>query len=247
MQRLETAEDSEGETNGILVEWGEVRIADSCVQTLLKIRTLTNAMQKLLGGEIECHHTCRGDGRGANLELPNETRYGRLLGNTGMRPCLKRACVSLEEAHISIIGQMQIKGQEQKKLIEANEKAPGRERVELYHEKIESIIENAEKHSGLIWAKSKCRKKEEISTHGNSRDADASPSESRKGKKRKNNTIKNNGRIAMNDCGEQKKRRIGRENEGRQTSTRTTSGEGFPGKGKTERDQGTKTPQEEKN
>ena len=38
MQRLETIEDAAGGTKWILIEWEEVRIADSRVQTLLKIQ-----------------------------------------------------------------------------------------------------------------------------------------------------------------------------------------------------------------
>ena len=108
MQRLEIIEDAAGETNGILLEWEAVRIADSCAQTLLKIYPLTDPMQKLLGGKTECRHTFHGHGWGANLYLLNEARYGILLINTEMYPCLKRACLSLEAVHLSGIGQMQI-------------------------------------------------------------------------------------------------------------------------------------------
>ena len=88
--------------------------------------------------EIERRHTFTYHGSDENLELPNEKRYGRLHINTDMCPCVKRACLSLEAIHLSIIGKMQIKGKEQKKLIEAIEKAPGKEKVELYHGKIET-------------------------------------------------------------------------------------------------------------
>ena len=56
-QRLETIEDAKGETEGILPEWKEVRVADSCAQTLLKIHSLANVMRKLLDWKIECQHT----------------------------------------------------------------------------------------------------------------------------------------------------------------------------------------------
>ena len=111
MQRLEIVEDAAGETQGILIEWGEVRISDSCVQTPLEIQTLTNAMQKLIGGKIERRHTFPGHGRDANLELRNETRYGGLLVNAEVYPCVKRACLSLEEIRRIRLGKMQIKGQ----------------------------------------------------------------------------------------------------------------------------------------
>ena len=41
----------ERDTMGILIGWREVRIADSCVQTLLQIQTMANSAQKLLGGK----------------------------------------------------------------------------------------------------------------------------------------------------------------------------------------------------
>ena len=43
--RLETIEDADGETEGVLIERGEVRIEVICVQTLLKIHTLADAAQ----------------------------------------------------------------------------------------------------------------------------------------------------------------------------------------------------------
>ena len=69
MQRLEIIEDSAGKTEGVLVEWEEFRIADSCDQALLKIQTLTDGIQKLLDGKIECRHNCPDHGREKNLEL----------------------------------------------------------------------------------------------------------------------------------------------------------------------------------
>ena len=50
-QRLEIIEDAAWGTNGILVEWEAARIADSCVQALLQIQTLTDAMRKLIDGK----------------------------------------------------------------------------------------------------------------------------------------------------------------------------------------------------
>ena len=128
MRRLEIIGDATGETKGILIEWEEVRIADICFQTMLRIQTTTDAMQKVLDGKIEFHHTCPGRGRDENMELLNEKRYGRLLINTEIYPCLKRATISREAIHLSRIGPMQIKGQERKKLIEAIAKSTGGEK-----------------------------------------------------------------------------------------------------------------------
>ena len=99
--------------------------------------------------KIECRHTLPDQGRGENLELLNGTIYGRLLINTEMYPCLKRASLSLEAIHLSRIGQMQIKGQEQKKLIESIAKPTGRDKVERYHDKIEGILDKAANYAGL--------------------------------------------------------------------------------------------------
>ena len=51
MQRLEIIEDAAWEIEWILIECADVRIADSCLQTLLKIQTPTNAIQKLRDGK----------------------------------------------------------------------------------------------------------------------------------------------------------------------------------------------------
>ena len=65
IQRLETIEDASGDTSGIFIEWEQVRKADICVHTLLKIQALTNPMQKLRGGKIECQkHAQIGDEKG---------------------------------------------------------------------------------------------------------------------------------------------------------------------------------------
>ena len=79
----------------------------------------------------------------------NETRYGRLLINSEIYPFVEREFLSVEAIRIIRIWQMQIRGQEQKKLIGAIGKSPGREKTELYHGKIEGIRDNSEKRAGL--------------------------------------------------------------------------------------------------
>ena len=95
MRRLEIIEDAAWETDGVLVECKEVRMTGISSQTLLKVQTLTNAAQKLLDGKIERHRACPDRGSGANLEMLYGTGYGKLLINTEMYPCVKRAFVSL--------------------------------------------------------------------------------------------------------------------------------------------------------
>ena len=48
-QRLGAIERENGEVRGIFIEWGEIRMADDCAQTRLRIQTTTNDMQRLLG------------------------------------------------------------------------------------------------------------------------------------------------------------------------------------------------------
>ena len=148
-QRLGAVEDAAGETKGILVEWEEVRIADSCAQTLLKVQTMSDAIRKLPDGETERHHACPDQGRDANLELIAETRYGRLLINTEMYPCLKRARLP----HGSNTPRPNRGNADQRarteKLIDAIGKSLGKEKGAMRHGKIENIIGDAAKHYGL--------------------------------------------------------------------------------------------------
>ena len=48
MRRPQTIASENGDIEGILIEWGGVRLADDCAQKLLEIQITTNAEQKLL-------------------------------------------------------------------------------------------------------------------------------------------------------------------------------------------------------
>ena len=50
MQRLVLLDNEKGDTKGMLLEWEEVRIGDHCLQTLLKLQTLTNDIQAAAEG-----------------------------------------------------------------------------------------------------------------------------------------------------------------------------------------------------
>ena len=46
---------AKGGKQGIPIDWEEVRIADNCVQTILKIQTLTNLIHQITEGGIVRH------------------------------------------------------------------------------------------------------------------------------------------------------------------------------------------------
>ena len=184
--------------------------------------------------KIECRHTLPDHGSGANLELLNETRYGRILINTEIYRCLKRACLSAEAIRLIRIGQMHIKGREQKD--DRSSRKGNRGEVELYHGKIESRLEIPQNTPTKQEHNSNSGRRKKTSTQGNPtrpKQVQASQSKGRC----KNNTIRNNGKSTMSDCDEQKKRRSEREKRGGEgeKGARTPSGAGVPGKEKAER------------
>ena len=71
-----------GEVDGILIARKEVRVADNCVQTLLKIQTLANLIQQLTEGKMPRRETCSKEGRKESPESVGEMKLGRLLINT---------------------------------------------------------------------------------------------------------------------------------------------------------------------
>ena len=102
MQRLGDVGNETGDVNGMLIEWKEVRMADDCAQTLLKIKTLANAMRKC-AKKIECRKSRPNRGRG-DMEMINRGKYGRLPLTAEVYPCLKRSFVALEASRRSRIG-----------------------------------------------------------------------------------------------------------------------------------------------
>ena len=49
IHRMQEIQGAGGEIKGMLIEWGEIRTADDCFQTLPEIQTQTNSTQQLLG------------------------------------------------------------------------------------------------------------------------------------------------------------------------------------------------------
>ena len=130
-------------------------VADDFAQTLLKIQALPNAAHRLSVGKIPRLGSCAGDGRDANLEMRSIVKYERLLINSEIYPCAKRACVTIDAISDSRIGKMQIRGQEHKKLMAAPDKETGQGKVELIRGRLEKIIDNEEKLAGLAKTKYK--------------------------------------------------------------------------------------------
>ena len=93
-QRLQLMGNEKGEIKGILTEWGEVRIGDHRLQTLLMIQTLTNNIQSAAEEKLNCRPRCPAEGKASNQELFNQMRYGRLILNAEIYPCVMRACVT---------------------------------------------------------------------------------------------------------------------------------------------------------
>ena len=80
-----------GDSTGILIGRGEVRLAEDIARPLLKLQLVTNDVQKLLDVEVECRKTCPNIGSGESIEAIRRIRYGRLLVSEEISPFEKRA------------------------------------------------------------------------------------------------------------------------------------------------------------
>ena len=92
---MQLIDEEKGDIEGTLIEWGEVGIADHCVQTHLEIQTITNTIQQAAVGKTICHPKCPEEGQAKNQEMFEQMRYGRLILNTEIYPCVKRACLTM--------------------------------------------------------------------------------------------------------------------------------------------------------
>ena len=68
IQRLQLLGNEKGATEGISIAWGDVRIGDQCLLTLLNIQTLTNITQMAADGKINCHAKCPQEGKAGNQQ-----------------------------------------------------------------------------------------------------------------------------------------------------------------------------------
>ena len=79
---------------------------------MLKIQALANADRELYEGEIPRRKSCADEVRDANPEMLSTVKYGNLLINTEIYPCLKRACVTLDSICKSRIGECRSRGKD---------------------------------------------------------------------------------------------------------------------------------------
>ena len=76
IRRMQLICNEKGDIEGTLREWGEVRISDHCVQTLLKIQAMTNTTQQAAECKIVRRSKFPGAGGIANQEISEMMRYG---------------------------------------------------------------------------------------------------------------------------------------------------------------------------
>ena len=126
-RKLDTIEDAAGEINGILIQCREVRISEIFAQTLLKIQTLTNAAQKLLGGKAECRHTCPGTRKRRKSRTSQRDKIRKTTRQHRNAPLPKKSMPTHRSNTHRENRKMQTKGQEQQKMIESIEKSNGGE------------------------------------------------------------------------------------------------------------------------
>ena len=119
----------------MLIEWKEVRIGENCSMALLKLQTLTNNIQAAAEEKIPCRKKCPAEGKDDNKDRFDQMEYGRLILNTEIYSCAKRACASLEAVRKSRIGHLQSKGEEHKENMKACDGESAEGGVELIHGK----------------------------------------------------------------------------------------------------------------
>ena len=128
IQRLTLLNNEQNEIKGIQIEWKEVRVADACVGALLRLQTLTNMLQaaeegKISMGKTQRHSSCPPEGAEVIRDYFGGLKTGRLIINTEVHPCMRRACAALEALHMTRYGEMQAKGAENKAYLAAFERA----------------------------------------------------------------------------------------------------------------------------
>ena len=149
MQRLQRIGSETGDIKGVLIEWEEVRISDDWAQTLLKIQILTNVKHQLLEIKIECRKTRPYGGRDGDIEMLNRTKYGRLLINAEIYPCVKGSCIALDATRQSRIGEMQIQGQERKMLTISFDGETGHGDANLFQVRVARLLGQSPQIAGL--------------------------------------------------------------------------------------------------
>ena len=137
------------EIGRILVEWGEVRIGDGCSMALLKLQMLTNLTQAAAEGKTQRREKPPQTGASENREQFNQIKLGRLIVNTEVYPCMKRACVALDALRHTRISNLQSKGIERKTHMEVYDKETKGGKQDLIHGKLEQMIDTSSKVAWL--------------------------------------------------------------------------------------------------
>ena len=99
--------------------------------------------------KIPRHSSYPQEGRRRNIDTPDKIELGRLLINTETYPCAKRACVTLGAICKSRLAEIQIRGQERKKLTESYDEETGEGGANLIYGGIGKMIEDSTKTAGL--------------------------------------------------------------------------------------------------
>ena len=81
--------------------------------------------------------------------MPNRAKYGRLLINAEINPCVKSACITLDANHLGRVVKIQIRGHEQQRLMGVLDRGKGEGVVGLFHGRLEQIIDQAAKNTGM--------------------------------------------------------------------------------------------------
>ena len=138
-----------GEIEGIPIERKEVGISDNCVQTLLKLQIMENAIRQVAEGKVVFRPNIPREGRTTDVEVFNRIRYGGLISNAEIYSCLKRACATLDAVRESRLGQFQIRGTEREKHMKAYDEETAEGKVDHIYGRIKQIVDEAATVAGL--------------------------------------------------------------------------------------------------
>ena len=135
---------------GILLGWKEVRIGADYSKTLLKLQMLANIVQAASERKIQRREKSPQTGSQYNREQFTRIKPpGRLIVNTEIYPCMKRACVALDALRQTRTKNTQSKGIEHKAHMGAYGKESKDRKQDLINGKFEHMLDTASKVAGL--------------------------------------------------------------------------------------------------
>ena len=167
-------------------------------------------MQAAAEGKAQCHKAFPQDGTEENVTQFQQTKPpGRLIINTEVHPCLKRACVALGSIHQTRLKNMHSKGTEHQAHMEAYENESKEGKPDMINGKLEYMMETESKTAGLTEKKfrewRKTEKLEPLKRNGRGR----SVSKRRKGREQ------TQGKTAREESAERQDKRRQQEEEKR--------------------------------